>query len=235
MDKYKYDRERKKQGTHRRGFSSDAIGNIDFDVGGFDVRKSKPGKKRHKISIADTKQFGKVWRNTMAPRPTAQKIVTSSKHDEFILLFQQQLKDIKQEQIEQYQRKQSHVNNLEKRKSVPDFAMLSEIDSEADILAHKLRLSTLREEQITGLTFSQTNTLDSVNEKQTMENINPKNSNKNNKPESKQKLLDDDGNKISDEDMKLMDDWDKNISPKHGCCYYFCCCCICNIFTGNNV
>eukprot|EP01084_Bolivina_argentea_P251583 421994_1 len=65
-------------------------------------------------------------------------------------IFQQQLNDIKQEQIKQYERKQSHINSLEKRKSIPDFAMLSEIDSEADILAHKLRLSTLRDEEITG-------------------------------------------------------------------------------------
>lgn len=80
----------------------------------------------------------KVSRNTMAPRPTAQSIIDkAAKNDEFILLFKQQLNEVKREQIE-VQRKKGPVGG--KRKSLPDF--LSEIGSEKD---HIDRLSTLRE------------------------------------------------------------------------------------------
>ena len=235
IDKYMKDRrDQKKNGTHRRGKSSGAIEQIDF-VDALPM-KSRPGKRRHKMSIQDDDGFGKVWRNTMAPRPSAKELMVQSKHDEFILLFQQQLAEVKKEKLETFQRKQSHVRSLEKRNSVPDFAMLSEIDSEADITAHRQRLSTLREEQISTLTFSKTTTLQSVDELNKNTSDSSKSSRNGFKNGSKQKLLDDDGVSVSKMsiDTALMDEWDKNVSAQHGCCYYFCCCCLCGIFMNNN-
>jgi len=235
IDQYMRDRrDQKNNGTHRRGYSSDAIEQIDFGSMDAMSMKSRPGQRKHKMSIQDDDKFGKVWRNTMAPRPSAKEILVQSKHDEFILLFQQQLAEVKKEKLETFQRKQSHVRSLEKRNSVPDFAMLSEIDSEADITAHRQRLSTLREEQVSNLTFSKTATLESVDERNKLDSSrSSKNGFKNG---SKQKLLDDDGNSLSKVsiDAGLMDEWDKNVSKQHGCCYYFCCCCLCGIFMNDH-
>lgn len=235
IDQYMRDRrDQKRNGTHRRGKSSGAIEEIDF-VEQMSM-KARPGKRKHKMSIQDDDGFGKVWRNTMAPRPSAKEILVQSKHDEFILLFQQQLAEVKKEKLETFQRKQSHVRQLEKRNSVPDFAMLSEIDSENDITAHRQRLSTLREEQISNLTFTSSKTLESVDELNNNKLDSSKSSRNGFKNGSKQKLLDDDGNSVSKVsiDNGLMDEWDKNVSPQHGCCYYFCCCCLCGIFMNYN-
>ena len=252
IDQYMKDRkDAKKKGTHRRGYSSDAIQALDFnDMDNGTSIKSKPGRVKNKMSIHDSEHFGKVWkgRNTMAPRPSATQILSQSKHDEFISLFQQQLAEVKKDKL--LSRKQSHQRNLEKRNSVPDFAMLSEIDSEADINAHRQRLSTLREDQISGLTLSKSVTMQSVNEINNKLEVSTTNDNNNNSKTmngfrngmngingSKQKLLDDDGQSKSSEPNEkiLMERWDKNMSPQHGCCYYFCCCCICGIFRKEDV
>eukprot|EP01084_Bolivina_argentea_P080088 145112_1 len=109
------------------------------------------GKKRNIHSMHDDNQISKAWKNnTMAPRPSAKTIMQQGTHDEFIILFQQQLAEAKKEQFEIYQRKASRRGDLEKRKSVPDFAMLSGINqiSEDDVEAHRHRLSTLKEGQL---------------------------------------------------------------------------------------
>merc|ERR1712003_201517 len=79
----------------------------------------------------------------MKPRPSAKTIIAkTSKHDEFVALFGRQLNLRKQSQIENEPK-----TAKKKRKSVPDFAMLSEINSELDLAAHTLRLQTLREDK----------------------------------------------------------------------------------------
>jgi len=157
--------------NHHRAYSSDVIGIIDFGSGDEDdggIEMLKPGGRGHKVSIHD-QQWSGAWRvqksasrNTMAPRPTARSIIEcSSKNDEFILLFQQQLNEVKREQIKEVQRKKGSVRMVEKRKSVPDFAMLSEIGSERDDeAAHRNRLSTLREAP----SFGKITTLESLDE-----------------------------------------------------------------------
>merc|ERR1712228_916956 len=212
--------------NHQRGYSSDAIGNIDFE-NVYD-KKLKPGTRGHKLSIVDDKQLGKVWRNSMAPRPSAKTIIAQSKHDEFVSLFQRQWNQRKQSQMEQHQRKQSHVKSLEKRKSVPDFAMLSEINSENDLKAHTLRLATLREDKLS----KKYSTMESVDENG-MSSMSPTSSTttKNeldNHTKFRQKLLTE--SEITLDVGAKIGEWDENISTRHGCCYYFCCCCICNLF-----
>merc|ERR1712129_554139 len=125
--------------------------------------------------------------------------------------------------------KQSQIENepktaRKKRKSVPDFAMLSEINSELDLAAHTLRLQTLREDM----------QMKAQNDEENDEKLSPVAGSSSSSPTAdsktvfKEKLLN--GNDGMDVSLEV-EAWNDNISTRHGCFYYFCCCCIiCNLF-----
>merc|ERR1712154_435323 len=134
-------------------------------------------------------------------------IIARSKHDEFVSLFQRQLNQRKQSQMEQHQRKQSHVKSLEKRKSVPDFAMLSAINSEDDLKAHTQRLATLREDRLSNA------------QKPTKKEERTESKEVKNETKFRQKLLlNEAGNEIniSDEIALKIGEWDENMATRHG-------------------
>ena len=168
----------------------------------------------------------------MAPRPSPTTLIQKSPHDEFVLLFQQQLSEAKKEKFEIYQRKQSNRRQFEKRKSVPEFAMLSEINSveEDEVAAHRHRLSTLREENMSGLNLSKSNTLISVEEDKKLTK-NTSNCSVTSINEHKQyNSYQNDKIKLTKNEQIILEDLNDTISPQHGCCYYFCCCCLFKVF-----